>query len=479
MARTRWIGKTITWLVILGIAGAGGWWYFRGRAEPPPEFRTVTIQRGAITQTVSATGQLKPRVSVDVSSQVSGRLLEVLVDFNTKVKKGDILAKIDPATFESAMSQSENELLNTKATLNLVRTNAERSRTLYEQSLISQSDLDTILAQLAQAEVNVRIREAALESRATDLSRCTIYAPMDGIVISRNVEMGQTVAASLNAPTLFVIADDLSRMEINAPVSEADIGQIKEGQDVNFTVDAYAGQTFTGKVIQVRNSPTSTEGVVSYATIIEVENPGMRLKPGMTANVSFIVAQRDDALRIANSALRVRLPEELQPPVPERPTGPPPGRDGASPAGPAAAPADAGGGATVATASTPPAAGAAGAAGNGERQGRRGGGQGGGFGGQGGEGRSRRGGGDRAAATFAVVYKLLGTADAPKLEAVRIRTGITDGSTTEVVFGLEEGDTIVTGLVVSGASPAAAQAGGTNNPFSGGNRQGGGGSRRF
>lgn len=450
-------------LLLLAAAGGGAWWYLQQRGDLAPQFRSVVVQRGSIIQSVTATGQLEPVVSVEVGSQVSGRLQEVLVDFNDRVTKGQLLAEIDPATFEAAVSQAETELVNAKASLKLAQVGAERTERLFGQSLVSQAELEQAQAQLQQAEAAVRIREFALESRQTDLERCTIYAPIDGVVISRNVEMGQTVAASLNAPVLFTIANDLTQMQIKASVSEADIGVVAEQQDVNFTVDAFPGRTFEGKISQVRNAPESAEGVVSYACIVDVENPDLRLKPGMTANVSIVIARRDDAVRLPNAALRVRLPEELLPPEPERPAGLPGRRTG---------------GGDVAVGSAGATLAATGGAPDAERRRRRATGDGpggGGFpgGGAGGGWQRRDGGG---ASSFATIYRLTGPEEASVLEAVRVRTGITDGSYTEVLSGVAADDRIVTGLIVQGgAIPAGASSAGGNNPFSGGGR----GGRRF
>jgi HlyD family secretion protein len=466
MARSsNWVGKTIIILAVLGGAGTGGWYYFRGKSESPPRIQSAPVQRGSIVQAVTATGQLETVVKTDVSSQISGRILEVLVDFNSPVKKGDVLARIDPATYESACTQAENELLNAKANYKLVRANAERSKTLFSQNLISQADLDTIQAQLEQAEVQIRIREAALESRRTDLSRCTLYAPIDGIVIDRLAEVGKMVAASLNAPTLFTIVNDLTKMQINAAVAEADIGNVKVGQQVEFTVDAFTGEKFNGRVTQIRNLPVTAQNVVVYATIIEVSNEKLKLKPGMTANVQVIIDRRDNALRVPNAAMRARVPEEFLPPAPAVAATP-----GAVPAAPAAAE------------STDPQeqrralmreAGWDGnsrptpeimekvrqlAAQRGIQLPERGS-WGGGGGGEGGARRER----NPISATPTIVtrtlYKLLEEGPKPKIEPVTVKLGITDGSTTEVLEGLQENDVVITSFTIPGAAATAAPGG--------------------
>ncbi|MDW8310842.1 MAG: efflux RND transporter periplasmic adaptor subunit, partial [Verrucomicrobiales bacterium] len=278
------------------------------------------------------------------------------------------------------------------------------------------------MATLHQAEAQVKIRTAALERAKVDLSRCTIYSPVDGIVISRNVDVGQTVAASLSAPVLFQIANDLSRMQINANVAEADIGGVEVGQPVEFTVDAYPLQTFTGRVVQVRNAPITVQNVVTYDTVIEVHNPDLKLKPGMTANVTIITARRDNVLKVPNAALRFRPPEVANA---EARTNAAPDR---------------------ALASAP----------GGERMNREGGPRGERRRGDG-SGPTRPPGGSRPKAerhALRTVYVLetnAPTADSPQLRPVQIKCGINDAVATEVLDGLQEGDIVVTGVQTPGA----------------------------
>jgi HlyD family secretion protein len=310
MAKSRIVGTLVAATAILG-ASAAAWYFLGGRAAPPPRLTTVAIARGDLTQGVTATGVLQAVTTVDVSSQISGQIAEVLVDYNSPVKEGDVLARIDPATYQSRLRQAEAQLANTRASFNLVRLNAERVRNLHDKNLVSAQELDQSDAQLAQAEAQLQIQNAAVENAKVDLARCTLLAPIDGIVIDRIAEVGKTVAASLNAPTLFTIVNDLSKMQIAASVAEADIGSIDNGQDVQFTVDAYPSRQFRGRVSQVRNSPKTEQSVVVYATIIDVDNADGSLKPGMTANVNIVVARRAGALRLPNVALRLRAPEEL------------------------------------------------------------------------------------------------------------------------------------------------------------------------
>src|SRR5439155_17299392 len=238
----------------------------------------------------TATGQLNPVTNVQVGCQISGTIQKLFVDFNSPVTQGQVVAQIDAATYQANLLQAEGDLANAKAALELAQINAGRSKDLFTNKLIPQSDYDQTIANLHQAEATVKIKEAAVQKAKVDLERCTIYSPVDGIVISRSVDVGQTVAASLSAPTLFVIANDLTKMQIDANVAEADIGGVEEGQDVDFTVDAFPNRTFHGKVTQVRNAPITVQNVVTYDTVIGVSNADLKLRPGMTANVSIIVA---------------------------------------------------------------------------------------------------------------------------------------------------------------------------------------------
>lgn len=288
------------------------------RSSSGQTFQTVAVTRGPITQAVTATGTLNPVQNVQVGSQVSGNIQELFADFNSIVKAGQVIAQIDPVVFQANVNQAEGELANAKAGLDLARLNATRTQALVAKQNSAQSDLDQVMAALHQAEANVKIKEGALQKVKADLDHCTITSPIDGIVISRNVDVGQTVAASLQAPVIFTIANDLAKMQIDANVAEADVGGVEVEQHVDFTVDAFPSRTFQGKVVQVRNAPITVQNVVTYDTVIGVSNPELKLKPGMTANVSIVSAHRDDALKIPNSALRFRLPNENQTPAAKR-----------------------------------------------------------------------------------------------------------------------------------------------------------------
>jgi HlyD family secretion protein len=441
MAKPR---SNTLWLTVIIVAAfiGGAYYYFVARQTVPnAEFVTATITRDDIIQSVTATGDLQPVTTVEISSQISGLILEVNVDFNSRVKQGDLLARIDPATYQVRLNSAKAQLANTEANYNLVKLNTERTRALRAQELVSQQELDQAEAQLTQANAQLQIQKASVQTAEVDLARCNLYAPIDGIVMDRVAEVGKTVAASLNAPKLFQIAADLTQMQIEADVAEGDIGSIEVGQSVNFTVDAYPNRQFTGKVSQIRNSPIIVQNVVTYVTIIDVSNDDLKLKPGMTANVSIIVARNNDVLRIANSALRVRIPENLLPPEITGSSSNAATREqiqklmieaGANPASRRIAP----------------------------------------------EVRARliqlakernlelpsrltRDGSDESGVIERTVYTLGGTPAAPKVIPVTVKLGITDGSATEVLEGLAEGDSVIT----SAFQPASSSSSGTANPF--------------
>ncbi len=313
------IGKIL--LVLLIILAPIGWWGFQqmnntGNELPP--LHTETVDRGDVSQRVVAHGTLQPVQKVTVGSQVSGIIEEIFVDFNSVVERGQVIARIDPSTFEAEVSSARAELESAEAGLELARMQYQRVQELRERQFIAPSEADQASSTLRQAEAQVSVRRHALERAERELSRATITSPTDGIVITRDVDVGQTVAASMTAPTLFEIAADLSQMQIHANVSEADIGDMSDGQRVRFQVDAYRDRTFEGEVIQVRNAPIVEDNVVHYETIIAVNNDERLLKPGMTAEVSVITDERHDVIRVRNSALRARLPDNIRP---EDPSG--------------------------------------------------------------------------------------------------------------------------------------------------------------
>src|SRR5438034_4637860 len=282
------------------------------RSRSAANYQTATVTRGPITQAVTATGTLNPVVNVQVGSQVSGNIAKLFADFNSQVKAGQVVAQIDPALFQATVTQAEGDLANALAALELAKVNATRTQELFAKKTSSQADVDQAMANLHQAEANAKIKQGALDKAKADLDHCTITSPIDGVVISRSVDVGQTVAASLQAPVIFTIANDLTKMQIDTNVAEADVGVVKVGQSVDVTVDAFPMQTFQGKVVQVRNAPITVQNVVTYDTVIGVSNPDLKLKPGMTANVAIIVAHKDNVLQIKNAALRYR-PQDATP----------------------------------------------------------------------------------------------------------------------------------------------------------------------
>ena len=366
------------------------------RQSGAANYQTATVTHGPLTQAVTATGTLNPVVNVQVGSQVSGNIAKLFADFNSQVKAGDVVAQIDPALFQATVTQTEGDLASAQAALELAKLNATRTQQLFTQKNSSQQDLDQAMANLHQAEANVKIKQGALDKAKADLDHCTITSPIDGVVISRSVDVGQTVAASLQAPIIFMIANDLTKMQIDSNVAEADVGVVAIDQNVDFTVDAFPTHTFHGKVTQVRNAPITVQNVVTYDTVIGVSNPDLKLKPGMTANVSILIAHRDNVLQIKNAALRYR-PADATP--------------------------------TEAKSTSPSAPSSARSSG----------------------GRERRS-GERT------VYVLSGGRPKPR----QIKTGISDGISTEVLEGLKEGDRVVTAELTSASSSSPAA-----NPFSG------------
>src|SRR6266571_4369246 len=312
-----WIALIVGLLIIAFVVRQCG----NGRAA---NYQTATITRGPITQAVTATGTLNPVVNVQVGSQVSGNIAKLFADFNSQVKAGQVVAQIDPALFQATVTQAEGDLANAQAALELAKVNARRTQELFAKKTSSQADVDQAMANLHQAEANVKIKQGALDKAKADLDHCTITSPVDGEVISRSVDVGQTVAASLQAPVIFTIANDLTKMQIDANVAEADVGVVTVDQNVDFSVDAFPNRTFHGKVVQVRNAPITVQNVVTYDTVIGVNNADLKLKPGMTANVSIIVAHRDDVLQIKNAAFRFRPADSTPMPNPSAPpkTGP-------------------------------------------------------------------------------------------------------------------------------------------------------------
>jgi HlyD family secretion protein len=345
--KARWIGL----IVLVVLIGAGAWYWFGIKKPDAPQYRTATLEKGRLIASVSATGTLVPVVSVQVGSQVSGQLKEVLVDFNSQVSKNQLIARIDPESFEYRVRQSQADLDAARAqvatqhaniaaqraalsqvevTLADARRDLERKEQLSDKKFLSPAEVDkaramvnslveqqkSAVAQVDVARANagnaaamVKQREAALSQARVDLERTSIRSPVSGIVIKRSVDKGQTVAASLQAPELFVIAEDLTDMRVDTAIDESEIGKIKIGQRATFTVDAFPGKTFEGEVRKVRKSAQVVSNVVTYLVDVSAPNPELQLLPGMTANVRVVTDTFEDVLKVPNAAIRFRPPQ--------------------------------------------------------------------------------------------------------------------------------------------------------------------------
>lgn len=309
--------KLIVPVLVLGALAVWGATRYGSSGSGLPALNTVTVDRGDVAQRVVAHGTLQPQHRVHVGSQVSGIVDRIHVDFNSRVRRGQVLARIDPSTFEAAVRSAEADLDAAEAAHELAALQYRRVQELRVHRIVAPAEVEEASTQLRQAEAQLSVRRQALERTRRELERCTIVSPTDGIVISRDVDVGQTVAASLSAPVLFEIASDLALMQIHASVSEADIGEVEEGQRVRFQVDAHRGREFEGRVTQVRNAPMTVDNVVHYETVIAVGNEEGLLRPGMTAEVSIITAEVSGAVRVRNTALRARLPDMIRPADPE------------------------------------------------------------------------------------------------------------------------------------------------------------------
>ncbi|MGB7541265.1 MAG: efflux RND transporter periplasmic adaptor subunit [Burkholderiales bacterium] len=297
-------------LVLVAAAAFAVWlWlgHYRGGAEKL--YKTDALKTGNVTQTVSANGTLNPVVLVNVGTQVSGTVKKLHVDFNDRVQAGQILLELDPAVLQAQVKQSEANLSSARAALELALANEKRSRALFEQEFISKQDLDTAIQADKSAGAQVELALAQLAKDRTNLNYAVIRSPVSGVVIDRSVDVGQTVAASFQTPTLFRIAQDLGKMQIDSSFAEADVGSIRVGQPVQFSVDAFPNRSFSAAVRQVRLNATTQQNVVTYDVVVAVDNPEQILMPGMTAYVNVIVAQKKDVLLVPNAALRFR-PEE-------------------------------------------------------------------------------------------------------------------------------------------------------------------------
>src|SRR5262245_43056845 len=318
--------KALLALVVIGTVGGGGYAYYKYRQTPPaPTVMTAAVTRGDIAETVGATGTLQAVTTVQVGTQVSGIVQDLYADFNTLVKKGQVIARLDPSVIQTQIEQARANLIRAQSDLERLRVAADdaknklkRAQELAARKLIPAIELETAEvnlrsadAQVKSAEASITQSQASLKQNEVNLEHTVITAPIDGLVISRNVDRGQTVAASMQAPTLFVLAADLTKMQVVANLDESDVGRIRPSQKVNFHVDAYPAEDFVGSVSQVRLQPIIQQNVVTYATVIDVPNPELKLKPGMTANVNVEIARSSNVLRVPNSALRFRPTNEM------------------------------------------------------------------------------------------------------------------------------------------------------------------------
>ena len=448
----RRITATVLGLAVLGAAGFGVSRWRTMHRKPPVEFDTASVDRGRIVSRVTATGTLSALVTVQVGTQVSGTVQKLFADFNSPVKQGQLIAKIDPQLFEAALEQAKanheaaaGNLLKAEAQERDAGRQFDRQKALLDRKLIAQADYDTAQANLevargstAAARGAMAQAKAALSQAQVNLAYTKIVSPTDGVVISRNVDVGQTVAASLSAPTLFVIAKDLREMQVDTSVAEADVGKLQAAMSATFTVDAYPGERFRGKVRQIRNAAQTVQNVVTYDAVIDVDNSDLKLRPGMPANITFIAAEKDNVLRAPNAAMRFRpaaeifaslgmpVPNEAQaaPPRGDRAVGGPPGGGGGGPRQ-GQGQSDGGGGP------------------------RPGGGGGGGWKGRGGKG--------EAASDKRTVWLLRNGQPQP----APLRVGLSDGSMTEIVEGeVHEGDVLIVDASLQGHAAATT----TNQP---------------
>ncbi|MBC8131447.1 MAG: efflux RND transporter periplasmic adaptor subunit [Deltaproteobacteria bacterium] len=326
--------RSVLTVVVAAAAVAGGVWAIkRGTADPPISFKTARVDRGPVEQAVTATGSVSAVVTVQVGSQVSGVIAKLGADFNSRVTAGQIIAQIDPTRFKATVAQNEATLKGALAAEGRVgvavrqaKLDRDRAEALVNRQVLGAAELDLArtkydqsLADQAEASAKIAQARASLGAARVDLERTTIRAPIAGTVLQRSVDVGQTVAASLQAPVLFTIAQDLARMEVHAAIDEADVGKIREGQEATFTVDAYPGETFRATIFQIRSQPNVQQNVVTYDAVVRFDNPDSKLRPGMTATVRVVSLRKDDVLRVPNAALRFKPATELVAAVPARP----------------------------------------------------------------------------------------------------------------------------------------------------------------
>jgi HlyD family secretion protein len=431
--RTFWIAA------VLVLAGAAVWMYLGNRAKHRPKPRLLTVERGPVVASVSATGTVVPVIQVEVGSQVSGTIAKLDADFNDMVREGQVIAELEPSLFKASLMMAEANVARAEAALHEAERAYRRAVDLQARGLVSEVDLDVATSSYEQRQAELRQSRASLETARVNLGHTVIRAPITGVVVSRQVDVGQTVAASLQAPKLFVLARDLKQMQVETKIDEADVGRIRPGLSANFTVDAFPDDSFEGTVSQVRLEPVVDQNVVTYTTVIDVPNPDLKLRPGMTANVTIVVDRRVDVLKIPNAALRFRPPEGM-------------GEAGRGGSGEARAAVGAGGAAGARPGGAATGAGGATAARPGGRTGRPdGAGMARAAGGPGmGSGRAARAGAPARSGDGGREQRVFVVGPDGKMAPVRVRTGITDGSFTELLGGdLAEGVKVVVGMETS------------------------------
>lgn len=429
------MNKWIIALILLGAIGGGTYWYMnRDAGDGDFSYRFVDVERGDIESVVASTGTLEAVTTVQVGTQVSGIVSAIYVDFNDNVRKGQIVAKIDTTLLASSVRDSETNLERNKAQLRQAEREFKRVSELFEQKFVSEQEFNSALYNVENAQASTKSAEINLQRARQNLSYATIYAPISGTVIERNVDVGQTVAASLSAPQLFLIANDLKQMQILASVDEGDIGLIKEGAVAKFTVQAYPDDSFEGKVRQVRMQSTMQENVVNYSVVVDVDNSDGRLLPGMTATVDFLVEKSVDVFKVANAAIRFTPPDDVLMAAMERMRSQM----------------------------------EQGAAGRDTTQANV---QGGGQGDRGMLGARNTGGGRQPASNAATLWYVDDATG--QLAVARVRTGVTDGQSTEIIGrDLEEGMQVISGIASATSQTAA-------NPFQQQNQGGGRGRGAF
>lgn len=398
--------KSIIYTLLVLAVGAAVYYIFFNDQNKQLSFQTAKADKGDLRLTVTATGKLSPITTVQVGTQVSGTVASILVDFNSVVKKGQVIAEIDRTYLLASVEDAQANMEKMKIQAEQAERDLARIEGLYKEKVIPRTEYETSLANYRTAVSNLNSAQSQLNRATINLRYATIKAPIDGVVTSRSVDIGQTVAASFNTPTLFTIANDLTRMQVEANVDEADIGQVQEGQDVEFTVDAYPGEIFKGKVRQKRLQPVTTQNVVTYSVMIDVGNPDLKLLPGMTANISIIITSKSDVTKVPASALRFYPDEQTLAAMMEKMPD------------------------TVRTKMK-------------ERM-------------EKGNQRSGNKGGNSGKRNGGMIWVKSGETIVP----MRVKTGISDGSYTEILSGINSGDELITGIVKE--ESAAAQ---TQNPF--------------